>query len=111
MGGGAAVVVCSVLLGVGHSVVLLVERSLVLIKLKEKITHEQDQEVTPPGPAACLSFGPPQSPSFLCRLVAALVTIATLVSSWWWFFLLLLCLVSTSCHRGSRYYSIGSVCL
>jgi hypothetical protein len=112
MGGGVAVVVRSVLLGVGHSVVLLVERSLVLVKLKEKITHERDQEVTPPSPAACLPFGPPPSPSFLCRLAAALVAVAALVSSWWWrFFLSMLHLPSPSCHRGSRSCSVGRVCL
>jgi hypothetical protein len=43
MGDGVSVVVHSVLLGVGHYLVLLVERSLVLVKLKEKITHEWDQ--------------------------------------------------------------------
>ena len=37
-----AAVVHSVLLGVGHYVVLLLGRPLVLVKLKEKITHEQD---------------------------------------------------------------------
>jgi hypothetical protein len=42
-----------------HSVVLLMGRSLVLIKLKEKITHKQDQEVTPPGPPLASPLVPP----------------------------------------------------
>ena len=36
MSDGVSVVVHSVLLGVGHSVVLLIERLLVLVKLKQK---------------------------------------------------------------------------
>jgi hypothetical protein len=64
-GGGVAVVVRAVvigmLLGVGRTVVLLVETSLVLLKLKgKKVTHKWDQEVSPPGPAAGLLFGPPR---------------------------------------------------
>ena len=48
-----------VLPGVGCTVVLLVETSLVLLKLKEKITNEWDREVSPPSSAAGLLFGPP----------------------------------------------------
>ena len=48
-----------VLPGVGCTVVLLIETSLVLLKLKEKITNEWDQEVSPPSPAAGLLFDPP----------------------------------------------------
>jgi len=43
------IVVVGVLLGVGHTVVLLIETSLVFLKLKEK-KFTSDQEVTSPDP-------------------------------------------------------------
>ena len=67
-----------VLPGVGCTVVLLVETSLVLLKLKEKITNEWDWEVSPPSPAAGLLFGPPV-PVVVVPPGCSLVVVAALV--------------------------------
>ena len=87
IGDGVAVVGCAVVIGVlpgvGCTVVLLVETSLVLLKWKEKITQEWDRKVLPPSPATGLLFGPPYPPLWH-RLAVALVAVAALVLSPWW---------------------------
>jgi len=47
-----------VLLGLGHTIVLLVEMSLVFLKLKKKKNHKWDQEVTSPSPVGGRLIGP-----------------------------------------------------
>jgi hypothetical protein len=72
-----------------------------------KIKRTNNSRVGPGGdtsrPRHLPPLWSPPSPSFWCRLAAALVTVAALVSSWWWrFFLSLLNLASPSWHCGSR---------
>ena len=83
-----------VLLGIGHTIVLLIEMSLVFLKKKKKKNHKWDQEVTSPGPLVVTSLVPH---------VATFVTVAILIPTWWWqSFLSLWYLTSPSCHHSSH---------
>jgi hypothetical protein len=72
-----------------------------------KIKRMNNSRVAPGGDTSQSHHLPPlwspPSLSFWCRLAAALIAIAALVSSWWWqFFLSLLNLASPSWHCGSH---------
>ena len=102
--GGVAVVgfavVIGMLPGVGCTAVALIETSLALLNLKEKITHPGGK-CHPPAPPLVFFFDLPLPP-----LQQRLTAVAALVQSWWWrlyLSLLHLAIPSRCCSSHSRF--------
>jgi len=83
-----------VLLGVGHTIVLLVEMPLVFLKLKKKKITSGTGRWHLPALLVVTSLVP---------CITTFIAISVLILTWWWqLFLLLQYLVSPSCHCSSH---------